>query len=242
MPGSIENMVTALLLSFGVIFVAELGDKSQLMAMTFALRYRWPVVVAGIFAATAVTHTLSVTIGHYLGAALPTGLIAVVTGVAFVLVGLWSLREDDAVSAGGPRRTAVSAFFAVASAFLLAELGDKTMFATVTLAADHNWLGVWIGSTLGMVTADGLAIAVGILAGRHLPERHVRLVAAFGFLYAGSWTLLAALLPTAPAVALLAASAVVPLLVGTAWWWRTGRQARTRLATAAQGGVPTPAP
>ncbi|WP_445271762.1 TMEM165/GDT1 family protein, partial [Streptomyces sp. DSM 41978] len=68
-------MLAALLLSFAVIFVAELGDKSQLMAMTFALRYRWWVVLVGITAATTAVHLISVAVGHYLGAALPTHLL-----------------------------------------------------------------------------------------------------------------------------------------------------------------------
>ena len=141
-------MFAALLLSFGVIFVAELGDKSQLMAMTFALRYRWWVVLGGITAATTAVHLISVAVGHYLGAALPTHLIGILAGVAFVLFGLWTLRGDrlSADEATRAQRTTAPAFFAVMSAFMLAELGDKTMLATVTLAADNDWVGVWIGS------------------------------------------------------------------------------------------------
>ncbi len=166
-------MFAALLLSFAVIFVAELGDKSQLMAMTFALRHRWWVVLGGITFATTAVHLISVAVGHYLGAALPTHLLGILAGVAFVLFGLWTLRgdrlsDDEATRA---QRSTAPAFFAVTSAFLLAELGDKTMLATITLAADNDWVGVWIGSTLGMVAADALAILVGAIAGKHLPER-----------------------------------------------------------------------
>jgi hypothetical protein len=75
----------SLLLSFGIIFVAELGDKSQLMAMTFGLRYPWSVVLGGITAATIAVHLISVAVGHYLGAALPTHLIGILAGVAFVV-------------------------------------------------------------------------------------------------------------------------------------------------------------
>ena len=87
-------MFAALLLSFAVIFVAELGDKSQLMAMTFALRHRWWVVLGGITVATTAVHLISVAVGHYLGAALPTHLLGILAGVAFVLFGLWTLRGD----------------------------------------------------------------------------------------------------------------------------------------------------
>lgn len=194
-------MLAALLLSFAVIFVAELGDKSQLMAMTFALRYRWWVVLVGITAATTAVHLISVAVGHYLGAALPTHLLGILAGVAFVFFGLWTLRgdklsDDEATKA---QRSTAPAFFTVTSAFLLAELGDKTMLATITLAADNDWVGVWIGSTIGMVAADALAIAVGAIAGKHLPERVIQLGAAALFVIFGLAMLLEAAFPAAPA-------------------------------------------
>jgi putative Ca2+/H+ antiporter (TMEM165/GDT1 family) len=199
-------MLAALALSFGVIFIAELGDKSQLMAMTFALRYRWWVVLGGITAATTAVHLISVAVGHYLGAALPTHLLGVLAGVAFVFFGLWTLRgdrlsDDEATRA---ERNSAPAFFAVTSAFLLAELGDKTMLATITLAADNDWVGVWIGSTIGMVAADALAIVVGAIAGRHLPERMIQIAAAVLFLAFGFYMLLESIW-SAPAVVLAAA-------------------------------------
>ena len=126
-------MFAAVLLSFAVIFVAELGDKSQLMALTFALRYRWWVVLAGITAATTAVHIVSVAVGHFLGAALPTHLIGIVAGIAFVFFGLWTLRGDSLTDAEEDKaqRTSAPAFFAVMSAFMLAELGDnRARFAT----------------------------------------------------------------------------------------------------------------
>jgi putative Ca2+/H+ antiporter (TMEM165/GDT1 family) len=196
------RVLAALILSFAVIFVAELGDKSQLMAMTFALRHRWWVVLSGITVATTAVHLISVAVGHYLGAALPTHLLGILAGVAFVLFGLWTLRgdslsEDEASKA---QRNSAPAFFAVTSAFLLAELGDKTMLATITLAADHDWVGVWIGSTIGMVAADALAIMVGALAGKHLPERFIQVGAAALFLVFGLSMLIEAAFPAASRV------------------------------------------
>ncbi len=192
-------MLAALLLSFGVIFLAELGDKTQLVAMMFALRYRWWVVLIAITVATTAVHVLSVAIGHYLGAALPTGLLGILAGLAFVFFGLWTLRGDSLSDeeASRAQRATAPAFFVVTSAFVLAELGDKTMLATVTLAADRDWLGVWIGSTLGMVAADGLAILVGAVAGKHLPEKFIQLTAAALFLLFGFYMLLDNLIPGA---------------------------------------------
>jgi putative Ca2+/H+ antiporter (TMEM165/GDT1 family) len=178
--------VSAFLLSFGVIFVAELGDKSQLMAMTFATRYRFWTVLAGISAATAVVHLVSVAIGAVVGVHLPTALITVIAGIAFLAFGAWTLRgdklsDDEAARADRATRGAWAAFAAVAVAFFLAELGDKTMLATVTLATREGWFGTWVGSTVGMVAADALAIGVGALLGRALPERVVRIGAAVLF-------------------------------------------------------------
>lgn len=177
-------MLGAVLLSFGVIFIAELGDKSQLMAMTFALRYRWWVVLGGITAATFAVHLLSVLIGHYLGVALPSHLIGILAGIAFLGFALWTLRGDQlsATEAARAQRHTASAFFAVSTAFLLAELGDKTMLATITLATGEGSLfGTWLGSTVGMVAADALAIVVGRQLGARLPERTVKIGAAIAF-------------------------------------------------------------
>ncbi len=170
-------------ISLAVIFVAELGDKSQLMAMTFALRYRPLLVITGITIATTVVHLLSVALGGVIGEALPTTAIAVAAGVAFLGFALWTLRgdelsEDESTKAA---RVGGSALLAVCTAFFLSELGDKTMLATITLATQHGWLGTWIGSTVGMVAADALAILAGSLLGRHLPEKFVRYGAAAAF-------------------------------------------------------------
>ncbi|MDN5913722.1 MAG: TMEM165/GDT1 family protein [Pseudonocardia sp.] len=184
-----DGFLAAFAISFGVIFVAELGDKSQLMAMTFATRYRALPVLIGITIATSVVHLVSVAVGYGLGAAIPTGWISLVAAVAFLGFGAWTLRGDSlsddeeakAQKAGG------SAVIAVSVAFFLAELGDKTMLATITLATGHGWFGVWLGSTVGMVVADALAIAVGRQLGRRLPERVIAVGAATLFVIFGLW-------------------------------------------------------
>lgn len=177
----------AFLLSFGIIFIAELGDKSQLMAMTFATRYRAVTILAAITVATALVHLFSVMVGAAVGAALPTNAISVVAGVAFLGFAAWTLRGDSLDDDDAERavRRGRSVFFTVGLAFFLAELGDKTMLATVTLATDNGLLGTWLGSTLGMVAADGLAIVVGQQLGARLPERTVRIGAAVIFLVFG---------------------------------------------------------
>lgn len=175
------------LVSFGVIFVAELGDKSQLMALAFATRYRpWPILI-GITLATAVVHAVSVLVGGLLGAAMPTETINVVAGVAFLGFAVWTIRGDklDEGEAARADRTTRSVVMAVAVAFFLAELGDKTMLATITLATREGLFGTWLGSTLGMVAADALAIGIGALLGRRLPERAIRIGATASFVIFG---------------------------------------------------------
>jgi putative Ca2+/H+ antiporter (TMEM165/GDT1 family) len=188
------NLWAAFWLSFGVVFVAELGDKSQLMALTFATKYRPALVMTGIVAATVLINAISVGVGYGLGLALPTRWISLVAGLLFLGFALWTLRgedeEDDEVLSrvgSGP------VVMAVGSAFLLAELGDKTMLATITLASQNGWAGTWLGATLGMVAAAALAIIVGRQLGKRLPERAVRYVAAALFAGFGVWLLVEAL-------------------------------------------------
>lgn len=189
------DLWTALLVSFGVIFVAELGDKSQLMALTFATRFRAWHVILGITVATALVHLASVALGLGLGAALPTTWINVAAALAFFGFAVWTLRGDSLSDEERSRaeRATRTAVVTVGTAFFLAELGDKTMLATVTLATSYDWAGVWVGSTAGMVAADALAIAVGRLLGTRLPERVVRYGAAALFALFGVWLLIEAI-------------------------------------------------
>ncbi|MCX4472130.1 TMEM165/GDT1 family protein [Micromonospora sp. NBC_01655] len=184
-----EGFLVALVVSFGVIFVAELGDKSQLMALTFATRFKTVPVLIGITIATALVHLASVAIGYGLGAALPTGWISLIAGLAFLGFGAWTLRGDKLTEEEKRKaeRSSKSAVVAVGVAFFLAELGDKTMLATITLATKYGWFGTWLGSTIGMVAADALAIVVGRMLGRHLPERAIRYGAAVLFAICGLW-------------------------------------------------------
>lgn len=211
MPG----LLVALTLSFGVAFVAELGGKSQLMAMMLATRHRARTVLLGVTLATTAVHTVSVTIGYGLGSVLPMGWISVAAAALFLGLGMWMLGTMSHIAAPttslpSPKSLTIAVFVA----FFVAELGDRTMIATITLAAQYDWLGVWLGSTLGMVTADALAIAVGRRLGRRLPQRMV--IAAAGILFGGFGVWLAldasdqlgAAHPLVGAIALLALGAV----------------------------------
>ena len=177
------------------ITIAEMGDKTQLVSLAFATRFSPGLVLSAVLAATLLVHLLSVAIGELLGLALPTFWLAIGAGLAFIGFGIWTLRgdtlEDEEAKAGarfGP-------FMTVAVTFFIAELGDKTMLATITLASQNQaFVPVWIGSSLGMVAADGIAILVGALVVRGLPERPIRYGAAAIFLISGIWTITDALL------------------------------------------------
>jgi Ca2+/H+ antiporter, TMEM165/GDT1 family len=182
-------MLTATLISLGVVFVAELGDKSQLIAMTYALRHRWWVVLSGVAVAAFLVHGLSVTIGHFLGVTLPERPIAFAAALAFFGFAAWTWRERGGGGSAPPAPEHRFVLLAVVSSYMLAELGDKTMLATVALASDHHWAGVWLGATLAMVLADGLAIGIGSILHRRLPERLLQGLASVLFLLFGSWLL-----------------------------------------------------
>lgn len=176
-------MMSALFLSFGVIFVAELGDKSQLMALAFATRFKTLPVLVAITLATGVVHLISVAIGGAVGTALSTDFINIVGALAFVGFGLWTLHGDELTEEDeeSTHITSRHVIISVGTVFFLAELGDKTMLATVTLATTEGLAGVWIGSTLGMVAADALAIVVGKALGDRLPEKAIKIGSAVAF-------------------------------------------------------------
>jgi putative Ca2+/H+ antiporter (TMEM165/GDT1 family) len=176
------------LLSLALIFVAEMGDKTQLVALTLATRFRPGVVLWGVFVATLLVHLFSVALGGLTSSFLSPGWIELVSGLAFVGFGLWTIRGDQLDEENRAMKSITSPFLIVTITFFLAELGDKTMLGTVTLAASHSLIPVWIGSTLGMVLADGLAIWVGLVLGKKLPERVIKIAAAgiffvFGLYY-----------------------------------------------------------
>jgi putative Ca2+/H+ antiporter (TMEM165/GDT1 family) len=181
--------MTAFWIATIYVLVAEMGDKTQLVALAFATRFKVTVVLAGVFAATLFIHLFSVVIGEAAGMALPVFWIKLFAGIAFIGFGIWTLRgdkfDDDEVKSGkfGP-------FMTVAITFFLAELGDKTMLATITIASEQqSFVAVWLGSTVGMVIADGIAIIVGRVMGKKLPEKLIKYGAAAVFIISGIYTL-----------------------------------------------------
>ena len=192
LPRYYRFMDSAFFVSAALIFVAELGDKSQLMALAFATRYRFWPTVTGIFLATLIVHAGSVAIGRIAAAALPVGPINIVAGLAYLAFAVWTIRGDELGEENQERarREGRWAVLAIATAFFLAELGDKTMLATVTLATTNEPIGTWLGSTVGMVAADALAVGAGTLLASRLSGTWVKVFAATSFVLFGLLLLL----------------------------------------------------
>jgi putative Ca2+/H+ antiporter (TMEM165/GDT1 family) len=176
--------MSAFLASVGFVVLAEMGDKTQLLAMALACRFRWQTVMLGVFAATLANHLLAVVAGTYLTKLIPLDYVRIAAFASFILFGFWTLRGDKLE--GEDRRFNFSPFWTVAVAFFLAEMGDKTQLATVALAAEYQSIfGVWLGTTTGMLIADAIGIGVGIVLGKKIPERTIKWTAAFIFIFFG---------------------------------------------------------
>lgn len=176
--------MTAFLTSVAFVVLAEMGDKTQLLAMAFATRFRWQTVMWGVFAATVLNHLFAVVVGTYLTHIIPMQYIQIAAAVSFIVFGLWTIRGDELD--GEDKVTKFSPFWTVAIAFFMAEMGDKTQLATVALAAQFNTIiPVWLGTTTGMMIADAIGIVIGIVMGKRIPERVVKWVAALIFILFG---------------------------------------------------------
>lgn len=194
-----------------------MGDKTQLLAMAFACRYKASTVMWGVFVATAFNHFLAVLAGNYLTQFIPIQYIQIAAAVSFILFGLWTIRGDQLE--GEDKRFNFSPFWTVTAAFFLAEMGDKTQLATISLAAKYQ--SVWpvlVGTTAGMLIADAIGIGVGIVMGKKIPERAVKWVAALIFIFFGLYGLyqyLPASLLTMPVIIIgLTAIAVATYILG----------------------------
>ena len=184
----------AFFISLSAVAVAEIGDKTQLLALVLAARFRKPLpIIAGIFVATIVNHALAAELGILIAGWLTPEILNWVLGVSFIAAGVWMLIPDkvDEVSDQGSR---FGPFITTTIAFFLAEMGDKTQLATIGLAARfHDLLLVAAGTTLGMMIANVPAVLLGDVAAKALPMQLVRGTAAAIFIALGCVAILEAL-------------------------------------------------
>ncbi len=182
----------AFLISTGVVAVAEIGDKTQLLALVLAARYRRPLaIVLGILLATLANHAAAGLAGTWAGAWLAGPSLRWVLGGSFLAVDAWALIPDTLGAAAGETGSHWGAFFSTLVSFFLVEIGDKTQMATVALAAKFaSLMPVVIGTTLGLLIANAPIVYFGEAAARRLPVRVIRLLAAALFIGLGGAVLL----------------------------------------------------
>jgi len=176
----------ALLVSFLTVFLGEIGDKTQLLAIMLATRFRepWPIA-AGILTATLANHAVAALAGQWLHDTLPEATLAWLVGLSFIAVGVWALKPDTAEEREGSR-PGQSVFWITVVSFFLAEIGDKTQIATTVLAAKYaSLVAVVSGTTMGMLAADVPVIFLGARFAERLPLKPIRWIAAALFIGLG---------------------------------------------------------
>jgi putative Ca2+/H+ antiporter (TMEM165/GDT1 family) len=180
----------AFLTSLGLVALAEIGDKTQLLAILLAVKFRKPVpIIAGIFAATIANHFLASLLGSAASDFLASRWFQIAIGGSFIAMGLWTLIPDK-LDEGEAKLPRYGAFLTTLIAFFLVEMGDKTQIATIALGARfHDVIAVTCGTTLGMMLANAPVVWLGdkLLARINLDT--VRKIAAALFIAIGAWTL-----------------------------------------------------
>ena len=182
--------MSALFASAGIVAIAEIGDKTQLLSLVLAARFRRPLpIIAGILIATLANHALAAWAGEWVATQLGPQLLRWLLGLSFIAIGLWALKPDT-IEAGAGERGQLGVFLTALVAFFLAEIGDKTQLATIALAANYNALvAVVIGTTLGMMIANVPVVLAGDRLLRRIPLRTIRWVAAGMFAAIGATVL-----------------------------------------------------
>jgi len=176
----------AILSSFLLVALSEMGDKTQLLAFSLASRFRQPwTVMAGILTATVANHTLASVVGIWIAEHVSPRVMAAVLAATFIGFGIWTLRPDTYEEKKGSSR--FGTWLTTTTLFFVAEMGDKTQLATVALAARfHSVVLVTIGTTAGMLASDGLAVFIGERLAERVPMKWVRRVAATLFFVFGA--------------------------------------------------------
>ena len=185
---------SALLLSTGVVALAEMGDKTQLLSLMLAARYpkQALAIITGIFLATIANHACAALLWHWLTSLLSPDVMRWILGLSFLGIGLWLLVPDHIDDAAGSKVAdkALQVFLLTVGLFFLAEMGDKTQIATIALGARYtDVFSVTVGTTLGMMLANAPAVWIGQKFTQRMPIKWVHAVAAATFIAIGIATL-----------------------------------------------------
>lgn len=172
-----------------LVVVAEMGDKTQLLAMAMASKYKAKQVLMGVLVATILNHALAVAVGNYLSTVIPMNIVKIVAAVSFIIFGLWTIRGDK-LDEEEDKKVKFGPIITVAIAFFLAEMGDKTQLMTVTIAVEnHQPAFILMGTTVGMLVADSIGILAGAWMCRHIPEIYIKWAAGIVFMFFGTLTM-----------------------------------------------------
>ena len=180
-----ELSFAAFAASLVFVVLAEMGDKTQLLAMSFATRFNPYKVLLAVFIATIANHALAVVAGQFLTTIVPIDIISIAASLSFIGFGLWTIRGDQ-LKGEDKKVSRFGAVATVAIAFFIAEFGDKTQLATISLAAEYqNPVSVLMGTTIGMLLADGIGIVVGVVLCKRIPQRKIKWFSALIFVLFG---------------------------------------------------------
>ena len=226
-------MLIELLKAFGLIFIAEMGDKTQILAMAFASKYKIKYVVIGVFIGSLFNHALAVLLGSNLHHIVALETLSIIAGFSFIVFGLWNLKVDsdedeNKISKYGPIAT-------VSSAFFIGELGDKTQLTAIAISTDAaHPIFILMGTVLGMVFTSIVGILIGRKLGNKIDEFYIKMGASFVFLLFGYIKLLDSLPAQYVSLLYIALFSVVVMVIATLLLIPTMKRRQQQLLTTYQ--------
>lgn len=189
LKGDIIPMIKELIRAFMLVFAAEMGDKTQIIAMTFATQYLIKDVIAGVTLGVIFNHGLAILLGRYLSTLIDLNMIQIIAGFMFVIFGIMSLKDEELDDFN--EKKGMGPVFTVALAFFVGELGDKTQLTAMSLSTEGSYpLFILMGTTLAMIATSGLGIFVGTKVGDKIPEVFIKIASSIVFLFFGVFKLL----------------------------------------------------
>jgi putative Ca2+/H+ antiporter (TMEM165/GDT1 family) len=171
--------------AFLLIFIAEIGDKTQILALAYATKYNGLKVLTGVFIGVLLNHAIAVIAGVFLSSMIPLNYVRIVAAFAFIIFGLWSLKNDGNENEE-EKKYSYGAIMTVAITFFVGELGDKTQLTALTLSSTSKYpIAILMGTVTGMLVISGIGIIVGIVLGKKIPQSFIKYISGFVFIIFG---------------------------------------------------------
>ena len=177
--------MTIFLTSFVLMFIAELGDKTQLAALAFAAKFKLIWVILGLFLAFLLNNFIAVAAGSFIGSNLPLLWVEIISYSLFIAFGIWTIF-DSTESDSASKKVIINQFFTVFLLLFISEFGDKSQIATMTLSIKYQTpVAVFLGAIGGQMAANALSVGIGALMGKHLPIKTIKWISAVMFIAVG---------------------------------------------------------